>query len=126
MNCLLLLVILFCCGQGKCASGNNGGRNLEITSGNNGCEHNFTVTNMKEKCCEVQRERQSDCGCVAETEPQVACGCRETERESNRITRVESERESSCDCRLEREGVAVRPHYPYLELEPRTCGCEEK
>lgn len=71
MNCLLLLIILFCCGgNGNCASPR-------------GCRNQ-----------EIRRE----------------CGC-ETPRSNH-----------SCST----PPPMPRTQFPYLDVEPRTCGCEEK
>ena len=127
MNCLLLLLILFCCGQGNCTTGGRQGcRKCSVSSGKEGCDNHFGISNTGEGCCQTHVERQSDCGCMRETERKSDCGYKvEMERESSHIGRIEVERENSCECRLEREVGTTRPHYPYLELEPRTCGCEE-
>lgn len=77
MNCLLLLIILFCCGGNSSCSGN--------CASQNGCQRR-----------EVRRERE--------------CGC-----ETSHINK-------SCPP----PPAMPRTQFPYLDVEPRTCGCEEK
>lgn len=84
MNCLLLLIILFCCGNngncsGSCERGNSRRNNCNM---GNRCDDG--------KCQRESRENVND-GNFASTPPQVA-----------------------------------RTQFPYLDVEPRTCGCEEK
>ena len=69
MNCLLLLIILFCC------------------NGNGGCNQNCN-RGCNQRSCGSGREHER--GCVPTPPPMP------------------------------------RTQFPYLDVEPRTCGCEEK
>ena len=108
MNCLLLLIILCCC------SGNtnwNGG-NLSRTNclhDNHWSENNYARYHQEPCGCGMEREVQEPCGCGMEREVQEPCGCN-----------VENSHKEPCGCGAE------RAQYPYIDLEPRTCGCEEK
>ena len=81
MNCLLLLLILFCSGNGQ-------GRNCGNQSGN----------------CIMPRNERTLCG-------------------------NNSRNERSCEEPRERVCATPPPlprtQFPYLDVEPRTCGCEE-
>lgn len=94
MNCLLLLIILFCCnGNGNCNLSN---RNVE-------------------NCGRPNCRRENSCSnCVNAREG-------EWERRNNR---------GDCDCdsspHTHTSPSMPRTQFPYLDVEPRTCGCEEK
>ena len=79
MNCLLLLLILFCSGNGQ----------------------GKVCRNQGETCIMPRNERM--CGNNARSE----CGCEDT-------------RERVCP-----PPPIPRTQFPYLDMEPRTCGCEE-
>ena len=92
MNCLLLLIILFCCnGNGNC---NLSSRNV----GNCGCQ-NY----RRENSCSNNVNTRED----------------EWERRNNR---------GDCDSspHIHTSPSMPRTQFPYLDVEPRTCGCEEK
>lgn len=103
MNCLLLLIILFCCGHG------NNFWNSCNRMCDNGCQRNSwqgndnVATNNTECGCSLERERE---------EREEDCGC-DHDRTSNRNGHMFTAPPSA------------RAQYPYLDLEPRTCGCEE-
>lgn len=84
MNCLLLLIILFCCNSngsynvGNCSREGFGGRNR----------------NVREEC--DGRNQQRECECKT---PNV---------------------------HTHTPPPMPRTQFPYLDVEPRTCGCEEK
>ena len=99
MNCLLLLIILFCC---------NG-------NGNSG--------------------RRSSCGGTCNTRKSCDLGCGSDNGNNRDIRNHEhcgNDVRRECGC----EGNAnfhshnapppmARAQFPYLDVEPRTCGCEE-
>lgn len=98
MNCLILLVLLFCCG-------NNNGRNC-------GCESN--------------KERESDCGCGNRNsrERENDCGCgNNREREGDRG--CGNSRNDDCGCRSDvRPEPRLEPR-PFISFSGQgTCGCE--
>lgn len=73
MNCLLLLIILFCCGgNGNCSG--------SCVRGNSGCA-------VRENTCDRMDSTIHSCPT---------------------------------------QNTASRTQFPYLDVEPRTCGCEEK
>ena len=88
MNCLLLLIILFCCNG-------NGGCNTRGCYRTNGRRENSCVRNH------VARED----------------GC---ERRDNR-----RECDASPCVHTHTPPPMPRTQFPYLDVEPRTCGCEE-
>ena len=102
MNCLLLLIILFCCNGNSC-NGNFSGRNYHNgNTCNRGCQReNYSRENSVEhkKCETVHREGK----CTVDNRSAVNDGC------------------DSCPA-----SSVSRTQFPYLEIEPRTCGCEEK
>ena len=103
MNCLLLLIILFCSGSNSICSGNCNGSG-SINSCNSGCN---TGSNRP-------------CGRNCNTGYNVVREVREEQ-----IMRRE------CDCDMSHNNHTCqtptpRTQFPYLEVEPRTCGCEEK
>ena len=79
MNCLLLLFILFCSGNGQ----------------NNHCHCGNCIMPRNERRCTNQVRRE--------------CGCEES-------------RVPTCQTP---PPPMPRTSFPYLETEPRTCGCEE-
>lgn len=92
MNCLLLLIILFCCGGNEC-----------------GCSHG---NSHKHTCDNVNR-----------------CSVRNRSEVRNYSERKDRE----CECNYENDNNTChtpppmpRAQFPYLDVEPRTCGCEEK
>ncbi len=98
MNCLLLLIILFCCNcNGNCGTNNHGRGDSCRMDYNIGNRHNMTrnVENAREDDFDRTNMRR-DCDC--EVSPGV----------------------HSCPTHQ------PRTQFPYLEVEPRTCGCEEK
>ena len=107
MNCLLLLIILFCCNGNSC-NGNFSGRNFcnrnsyneSSCNGSRGRE-NYGGKNCMErnKCEAIRREEKY----AADNRSTINDGC------------------SSCP-----QSNMSRTQFPYLEIEPRTCGCEEK
>ena len=102
MNCLLLLIILFCCnGNGNCGSNGCGSRECRREPS---CKGN----------CNMRRE-QSHNGCAAKEEARE---------------RMERRRECDCDAapgmHTHTPMPMPRTQFPYLDVEPRTCGCEEK
>ena len=112
MNCLLLLIILFCCNSnGNCGSGNcrrenscerNHNMRTERSVGNCNTENRRIVTSNVENCVvrEEEHERLSD---------RNDCGYDTASRMHTHIPPKTS-----------------RTKFPYLDVEPRTCGCEEK
>ena len=95
MNCLILLIILFCCnGNGNSGRGGSCGGNC----------------NTRKSCdvgCGLENGRNHEhCGFDARRE----CGC-----EGN--TNFHSHNAPP---------PMPRAQFPYLDVEPRTCGCEEK
>ena len=156
MNCLLLLIILYCCLGGQ----NNGSCRNWLQTGGCGCargtveeRRNFDTDcgcargNVKERrrsdtdcgCArgnvEERRHSDTDCGCakvIAETRKD--CGC----NKANVDTRKEYRRENvmvsrECDCTNNSGNMSysvpppiTKTQFPYLDAEPRTCGCEEK
>ena len=92
MNCLLLLIILFCC---------NG----------NGCNRNV---------CNESGRRES-CGRKNCAE-HITCETVHRNRECAVENRSSAENRSSSD----HGHCDKRTQFPYLDVEPRTCGCEEK
>lgn len=107
MNCLLLLIILFSCGNqgnnmggciGSCGRSNrNCGRNNGDRGRNNGgCSSCNAVNPPRCNDCERQPARR-DCDCEGSGNHQVCT-----------------------------PPPMPRTQFPYLEVEPRTCGCEEK
>ena len=137
MNCLLLLVILCFCGQGNSVSSSendrcchvvprrgNGnhpcmatgdGRNLAQLERENSCECNMRSERNGEDCSRKENHRENECGCT-----------RQKERENSFAAVMDSGCGSSSECRIGNDVSSSRTHYPYLELEPRTCGCEER
>lgn len=79
MNCLLLLIILFCC------------------NGNDNCG---TRQCRRENSCNRNRNARTECNVGRD------CDCAPVVH--------------SCP------STSPRPQYPYMDVEPRTCGCEEK
>ena len=109
MNCLLLLIILFCCnGTGNGACGGNG-------CGRRGCDAGCN-------------RRGCDDGCNLRRQNACTENCNVRREESFERTQVRKE----CDCDMESRmhshttQTMPRTQFPYLDVEPRTCGCEEK
>lgn len=92
MNCLLLLIILFCCG----GNGSGCGHSHEHT-----CD-NVNRCNMRNRSEVRNYPERND----------KECGCH-YENDSNN---------NSCHT----PPPMPRAQFPYLDVEPRTCGCEEK
>lgn len=91
MNCLLLLIILFCCNGNGCNTGNCNMRGCNTGRGNmGGC--NTRRSNMEER-----NTNRHDCECNV----------------------------SPC-ANTHTPPPMPRTQFPYLDVEPRTCGCEEK
>lgn len=102
MNCLFLLLILCCCGQGNYANGCGNNRMWRNERSNDGCNHNHSVDRRIEECGCQEEKHEEDCGCS-----------HALKHEDNHS-----------------HGVFIAPpasrtQYPYLDTEPRTCGCEE-
>ena len=101
MNCLLLLIILFFCNGNTCGGNCCGGNfcNGNICDGGRGRESHGRNNCMEQNKCEtIHREGQCTVG--------------------NRSA-------VNNDCCNRREDES-RTQFPYLEIEHRTCGCEEK
>lgn len=140
MNCLLLLIILWCC------SGNNNGNGNNYSLGNCLQDHYYSG-NHKEDCgCgrernlqeryDRERDQNMSCGCNMEREREEPCGCN-VERARNEENRRNRENETWNECGSTKNvvntdktvcttPVNARTQYPYIDLEPCTCGCEEK
>ena len=109
MNCLLLLMILFCCNNNENYGSVNCGR------------RDFHVRNCNSKnSCMVQRDRNCSTGnrCTSNIGSREGNG----DERSNNVIRVD------CDCDISQNvnsGPMPRTQFPYLDVEPRTCGCEE-
>ena len=87
MNCLLLLIILFCCGGNGCSG--------------NGCGNSCGRSCDNYKRCDVTpAPRMGNCNVRESCEP-VNQPC-------------------------QTPPPMPRTQFPYLDVEPRTCGCEEK
>ena len=87
MNCLLLLIVLLCCG----------GNGM-------GCSNGYTCNNV---------HRRDECGMRKECD------------------RCSERREKEYGCNHDNHSCHTPPpmartQFPYLDVEPRTCGCEEK
>lgn len=97
MNCLLLLIILFCC-------------NGNVSCGNMGCNNAGCGTAR----CNTRGRNNVGCNMSREIVGERSSGRRE------------------CDCEAAPSGCTHTPppmprtQFPYLDVEPRTCGCEEK
>lgn len=94
MNCLLLLIILFCCnGNSGCNTCNSSGRmaanGRNCATGRKGCSFAVGENNS--------RSADRDCDCDG---PKV----------------------NACPTA---PPPMPRTQFPYLDIEPRTCGCEE-
>lgn len=99
MNCLLLLIILFCCngnGNGTCGGGGYGRRTCD---GGNCRRQNTCTVN-----CNARREESREW-----TSERRECDCDATPRMHTHTA-----------------PSMPRTQFPYLDVEPRTCGCEEK
>ena len=90
MNCLLLLIILFCCGGNGCVHGHS---------------HEHTCDNVNR--CSM--------------------------RNRSEIRNYSERKDKECGCNYENDKNSChtpppmpRTQFPYLDVEPRTCGCEEK
>lgn len=100
MNCLLLLIILFCCGNNSCG---------EMSRRNTSCSRMMRSDENRNE------RRDGDCGCTERDHHDHSdCGC-----DGNNT--ILQNRTSSYSA-----PPMSRTQYPYLDLEPRTCGCEEK
>ena len=104
MNCLLLLLILFGCGQGN---------------GIGGCTNNRRCGNgtRNHSCCNQNQSTirsTEECGCIEEIKKKEDCGCSGSMNRDNHDNR-----------QMFTPPPTARTQYPYLESEPRTCGCEE-
>ena len=84
MNCLLLLIILFCCG------GNSNGCSRRDTCGSVCKKDNYGVREEYDRCSERKEEH----------------GCNHDNHFSHTPPPM------------------PRTQFPYLDVEPRTCGCE--
>lgn len=104
MNCLLLLLILFGCGQGNgiCSCLNNG-MCRNIVPNDSCCNRNRATVN-----------RTENCGCKTEVKEKEDCGCSRGMNHGNHE-----------NCGAFTVPQTARTQYPYLESEPHTCGCEE-
>ena len=97
MNCLLLLIILFCCnGNGNCGGG--------------GCN--------RSGCDLGNCRRQNSCG--------ETCNMRREENRERTVGRRECECDATPRVHTHTPPPMQRTQFPYLDVEPRTCGCEEK
>lgn len=107
MNCLLLLIILFCCnGNGGCNLGcsNTGNCNLAGCNTGRGNGRGCNTVRNNERGCNAERERGGECS----------------------INRRECECDSAPCMQPHTPPPMPRTQFPYLDMEPRTCGCEEK
>ena len=96
MNCLLLLIILFCCG------GNSNGCSRKDTCRNsNGCSRRDTCGSVCKKDNYGVREEYDRC-----SERKEEHGCNHDNHFSHTPPPM------------------PRTQFPYLDVEPRTCGCE--
>lgn len=97
MNCLLLLIILFCCNGNSC-----GGNTYIGNTCSGGCqrENYRRKSSVERKKCENDY-RDGKCAVDHRNVVKDDCG--------------------SCPA-----SSVSRTQFPYLEIEPRTCGCEEK
>ena len=124
MNCLLLLMILCCCGQGN-SSHQCGSRPGCRPIAKDPCCHGNCMNSNRTFCrCQTALEREGNLDAGRERERENSCGCG-----------MEPKKETKCGCEEEtghHKGnlcsppPAARTQYPYIDLEPRTCGCEEK
>ena len=92
MNCLLLLIILFCC------NGNGGCNNTGYSRGRDNARGCNTVG------CNTRRDNAGECG----------------------VNRRESDCDAAPCVHTHTPPPMPRTQFPYLDVEPRTCGCEEK
>lgn len=111
MNCLLLLLLLFCCSGNFC--------------GNNSCAGNICGRNTSNGSCQRENYGRKNC-----TEHKM---CETVQRDRNcaehkTCETVRRDREGTTDfSNMMNNGPCdKRTQFPYLEIEPRTCGCEEK
>ena len=122
MNCLLLLIILFCRGGNSircngCGDPCNG-------KGHGGCNRpggpNFRP-GCNEGCGLNQRP---GCNDSCSSNHRSGFEARNEPREERQTTRKDCE----CDFvnSISSSTTARGTQFPYLEVEPRTCGCEEK
>lgn len=110
MNCLVLLIILFCCnGNGNCGNNNYGSRCCDgRNSGRkNSCIGNYNVR-RDDNCDRTTTGRNCDCDSTMERRD---CDCDVT---------------SGMHTHTHTSSQMPRTKFPYLDVEPRTCGCEEK
>lgn len=128
MNCFIILLLLFCCG-------NNG-----VGGDCNRCEDKRGCEGQREGCDRVCRERCDDaCGCMSRCDE--GCECRErAERECAgncrdqrcaRDDRRDDRRSEDCrrsdsDC-CDNRGMRMSPWQDFSGCgRSETCGCEEK
>lgn len=103
MNCLFLLIILFCCGS----NGNYGGN---CRRGNSGCA-------VRENSCNRRDDRRDhDCDGMG-SRREYDCDRRDYDCDCDATPAIHS-----CPA----SNTVSRTQFPYLDVEPRTCGCEEK
>lgn len=116
MNCLFLLIILFCCGSNGSCDGRSHGRG-------NSCRNNCNTGNRGNVARNVGN-------CNVENRSTVntnAGSCVVREEYDRQVVRRESDydRDASSSVHSCPTSSMSRTQFPYLEVEPRTCGCEE-